>query len=275
MTDARAPIRLSDRWATTRPSKSVGTRILDLVAATCVLTLATPLLLIAAAGIRLTNPGPIFYRARRMGRDRRLHPTASTRPGYPERRQAGYGGREFTMYKFRTMRVAANSGDAITGRDDARVFPFGGWLRATKIDELPQLLNVVKGDMSLVGPRPEAPEIVRNYYTANDLTTLRIAPGITSPGTLYYYTHGEALLPSKAVVETYVQHLLPVKLALDRVYMRRPSVFYDLQIILRTARLLVARMLGRHNFSDPPELADADVTIPYRSMRSRVVDARS
>src|SRR5262249_18512482 len=152
----------------------------------------------------------------------------------------------------------------ITGKNDPRVFPFGAWLRTTKIDELPQLFNVIKGDMALVGPRPEAPEIVRRHYTVDDLTTLQIAPGITSPGTLYYYTHGEAVLPSDQVVETYVRRLLPTKLALDRVYMRRPSLLYDLRMIARTMTLVIARALGRQRFSDPPELAEVDVSAGYR-----------
>ena len=107
------------------------------------------------------------------------------------------------MYKFRTMRVSANA-SSITAASDSRVFPFGAFLRATKIDELPQLVNVLKGDMSLVGPRPEAPEIVRDHYTADDLTTLQVPPGLTSPGSVYYYTHGESTLADDAAVDHYV-----------------------------------------------------------------------
>src|SRR5580765_2430484 len=185
---------------------SIGKRLLDIVVTACALTAAAPLLLVAAVGIRLTSPGPVLYRAQRIGRDRR-RPYANLCLGayQPERRRAGYGGREFTMYKFRTMHVSADPGSSITARNDSRVFPFGAWLRATKIDELPQLINIIRGDMTLVGPRPEAPDIVRNHYTPDDLSTLQTLPGLTSPGSLYYYTHCEAKLPNDAVVELYVQ----------------------------------------------------------------------
>jgi Sugar transferases involved in lipopolysaccharide synthesis len=239
----------------------MGKRFMDIVVAGSALGLSTPLLLIAAIGIKLTSSGPILYRARRVGRDRRLpHKSSSIDKYLPERRQNGYGGRQFTMYKFRTMHLGANTGSAITSRDDSRVFPFGAWLRATKIDELPQLLNVIKGDMALVGPRPEAPEIVRGHYTADDLTTLQIPPGLTSPGSLYYYTHCEGVLPDDtAVMEMYLKRFLPVKLAIDRVYMRHATVNYDVRVLLRTIALLVARLVGSQCFPDPPELAEADV----------------
>ncbi len=225
-------------------------RALDLSMALCVLILASPLLLIAAVGIRLTSPGPVLYRARRVGRDRRR-----------ERRQGPYRGREFTMYKFRTMRVGADRGSpSITAWNDARVFPWGRLLRATKVDELPQLLNVIKGDMALVGPRPEAPDIVRSHYSPADIRTLEVLPGVTSPGTLYYYTHCEPLLAEDGVVDTYVQRLLPVKLAVDRVYLKRPTLSYDMRVLLRTLFVLAARVVGRRRFPDPPELKDADVS---------------
>jgi lipopolysaccharide/colanic/teichoic acid biosynthesis glycosyltransferase len=166
------------------------------------------------------------------------------------------------MFKFRTMRM--NTSDAtspITAFNDSRVFPFGAFLRATKIDELPQLINVLKGDMSLVGPRPEAPEIVRSHYTTSDLATLQVPPGLTSPGTVYFYTHCESKLATDAVVDEYIQRLLPAKLALDRVYIKRPTVFYDLRVILRTVATIVARTLGKRGFPDPPELAEADVKL--------------
>ena len=165
------------------------------------------------------------------------------------------------MYKFRTMRLdTADQTKPITALNDSRVFPFGAFLRATKIDELPQLINVLKGDMTLVGPRPEAPEIVRSYYTSDDLTTLQVPPGLTSPGTVYYYTHGESKLTTEtSVVEEYVQHLLPAKLALDRAYMKRPTVLYDIRVILRTIVTIVSRGLGRRWFPDPPELAESNV----------------
>src|SRR6478672_10423613 len=112
-------------------------RIFDASIAMCLLVVASPLLMIGAIGIKLTSPGQIFYRAKRIGRDRRR-----------ERRNEPYRGREFTMYKFRTMRIEASGSSApLTSWNDSRVFPWGRFLRATKIDELPQLINVIKGDM--------------------------------------------------------------------------------------------------------------------------------
>jgi lipopolysaccharide/colanic/teichoic acid biosynthesis glycosyltransferase len=236
-------------------------RLFDAGISLCLLILCSPLLILAAIGIKLTDPGPVFYKARRIARDRRR--ARADRRSAPRdsdrRRQDGYWGREFTMYKFRTMRIAPSGGASpITARNDSRVFPFGAFLRATKIDELPQLINVLTGDMTLVGPRPEAPEIVRRHYTPDDLTTLRVAPGVTSPGTVYYYTHCESILAVDSAVDQYVEELLPAKLALDRVYLRRATMLYDVRVILRTIAGIGARVVGSRRFPDPPELREAE-----------------
>jgi lipopolysaccharide/colanic/teichoic acid biosynthesis glycosyltransferase len=194
-----------------------------------------------------------------MARDRRrLGSDRGSKLRDPERRRQDYWGREFTMYKFRSMHVTANdSASPITARNDPRVFPFGRFLRATKIDELPQLFNVLKGDMTLVGPRPEAPEIVRRYYSQDDLQTLQAAPGITSPGTVYYYTRGESTLAEDGVLDQYVRELLRGKLALDRIYLQHPGLLYDLRIIVRTIAAIIVRTLGVARwFPDPPELRE-------------------
>jgi len=241
---------------------SWGKRLLDIVVAGAALVVVSPLLILAAIGIRLTSPGPVLYRAKRIGRDRRrgLPDTRGAGNLVERRRQDGYHGREFTMYKFRTMRVdTGNNSSPITAAHDTRVFPFGAFLRATKIDELPQLINVLKGDMSLVGPRPEAPEIVRDHYSPADITTLQVPPGVTSPGTIYYYTHGESTLAADGAVDFYIERLLPVKLALDRVYIKRGRALYDVRVLLRTAAAIVARIVGARRFPQPPELAQADM----------------
>jgi lipopolysaccharide/colanic/teichoic acid biosynthesis glycosyltransferase len=229
-------------------------RAIDAAVALVALIVFSPLLLIAAIGIKLTSPGPILYRAPRIARDRRRRPSdRRSKVRDSERRQDGYWGREFTMYKFRTMRIASSgAGTPITARNDSRVFPFGAFLRATKIDELPQLFNVLKGDMTLVGPRPEAPEIVRSHYTKE------VHPGVTSPGTVYYYTHCESTLATDAVVDQYVEELLPAKLALDRVYLRRANLLYDLRVVLRTIAGITARIFGSKSFPDPPELREVE-----------------
>jgi lipopolysaccharide/colanic/teichoic acid biosynthesis glycosyltransferase len=222
-------------------------RLFDVSSALCLLAVLSPLLLVGAIGITLTSPGPVLYRARRIGRDRRQ-----------QQRREPYRGREFTMYKLRTMHVEAYSGSpSITAWHDPRVFPLGRLLRATKIDELPQLVNVIKGDMSLVGPRPEAPDVVRAHYRADDVMTLQVAPGVTSPGTVYYYTHCEAMLTANVVMDVYVEQVLPLKLALDRVYLSNATFLYDLRILVRTIKVVVARTLGIRRFPDPPELRHA------------------
>lgn len=212
-------------------------RIFDIVSAAAGLVLAAPLLALAALVIRLSSPGPIFYPARRVG----------------------VGGRPFTMYKLRTMRPDHGSARVITTANDWRVFPFGRLLRAAKIDELPQLWNVLRGDMSIVGPRPEDPGIVAAYYSPMQRVTLSVRPGLTSPGTLYHDSAPDVATNDGAgdAEARYVQRVLPVKLAIDLYYVRNASLRYDLRIILRTFGLLAGKLLGRRAFGQPPELAAA------------------
>lgn len=211
-------------------------RLLDVALTALALIVLAPALALAAIGIRLSSPGPVLYRAVRAGR----------------------GGRPFIMYKLRTMHARRRSDDSvITAARDPRVFPFGAWLRRTKLDELPQIFNVLRGDMAVVGPRPEDPSIVDQYYTQDQWETLEVAPGLTSPGALYSTTHGEQHLSAADAERDYVQRVLPVKLALDRVYVRRRSLAYDLALIGRTIGVVAGRALGRRGFPDPPEMAEA------------------
>src|SRR5919108_384083 len=165
-------------------------RLVDILLALLLLCATSPLFVLAALGIRLLSRGPILFRTTRIG----------------------LNGEPFTLHKFRTMSVhAPGSGPAITGRHDARVFPFGALLRQIKIDELPQLFDVLRGKMAIVGPRPEDPEIVARYYNDRQKQTLAVRPGMTSPASLFYYTHfGDYL--GEDVERDYVERLLPVKL---------------------------------------------------------------
>jgi lipopolysaccharide/colanic/teichoic acid biosynthesis glycosyltransferase len=211
-------------------------RLLDVVLSSVGLALVAPVLAIAALGIRLASPGPVLFRARRVGR----------------------AGTCFTMYKLRTMhRRQPPRASRITGQDDARVFPLGALLRRTKIDELPQLFNVLRGDMSIVGPRPEDPDIVERHYTALQRETLAVRPGLASPGSLYHYTHGDALLAGGDPESAYVDRLLPLKLALDVVYVRQASLPLDVRIIGRTLSTIGASLVGRRRFPAPPETREA------------------
>src|SRR5947208_2055187 len=162
------------------------------------------------------------------------------------------------MYKLRTMHARRRSdASVITGAEDPRVFPLGVWLRRLKIDELPQLVNVLRGEMAIVGPRPEDPAIVSRYYTALGMQTLAVPPGLASPGSIYSSTHGAALLQGSDPEAAYVARLLPLKLALDAVYVRRASLAYDARIAGRTLWVIVTTLLGRRRFPDPPELPEA------------------
>jgi len=211
-------------------------RLMDVVLSGVALVVVSPLLAVAALGIWLSDKGQIFYRAQLAGRD----------------------GRPFTMYKLRTMRVDHGAfRSVITADHDPRVFRFGGWLRRAKVDELPQLINILRGEMSIVGPRPEHPRIVEQYYGPEHRRLLQVRPGLTSPGTLYDYAHGEALVGRADPERAYVARLLPLRLALDLVYVDRPSLAYDLALIGRTVALIVAVVCGRRRFGDPPEMAEA------------------
>ena len=231
-------------------------RLFDIVAASLGLLVAAPVLLLAALGIRLSSKGPVLYRSLRVGQ----------------------GGGVFTMLKLRTMHADQRGRiSKITGHNDPRVFPLGRLLRKAKIDELPQLLNVLAGDMAIVGPRPEEPVFVARHYAPEHRETLAVRPGLASPGSIYNYTHGERQLAGADAERDYLERVLPVKLALDRVYVQRRSFGYDLRVIGRTLRVIVATMLGRAAFENPPELAmSGDLTVAARRWDRNTVpsDAR-
>lgn len=210
-------------------------RLFDVIFATLAILMLAPVFLAAAVAIRITSPGPVFYPARRTGRR----------------------GADFVMYKFRTMHVVQKSQSVITGTHDARVFPVGRILRATKIDELPQLLNVLLGQMSIVGPRPEDPAIVAKHYGPLGHETLTVRPGLASYGSLYNYTHGQLLLDDSDPEKSYVSQLLPIKLALEVVYVRNGALISDLRIIARTLFTIAGIALGKRNFKEPRELTAA------------------
>lgn len=209
-------------------------RMLDIVISLVAIIVTLPLWIMAAIGIFLTSEGPIFYKAQR----------------------AGLGGHVFTMHKFRTMHWAPQvQGSAITAKADSRIFAFGNFLRKTKIDELPQFIDVIRGDLSIVGPRPEDPKIVDLHYTPWMKETLQIKPGITSPGALWGYTKMEEFLEGGDPEKAYVERVLPHKLALEYVYAKRSNIKYDLSLMWRTAVVVVQICLGKKKFPDQPEAA--------------------
>ena len=210
-------------------------RMLDVTLAGMALIVVAPLLALLAIGIRLAGPGPIFYRAQRVGRD----------------------SRPFTMYKLRTMRIGDAATTVITAQGDPRIFPLGRLLRRLKLDELPQLVNILRGEMSIVGPRPEDPSMVQRFYAPFYYKSFDVPPGLTSPGSIYAYTHGEAQLDLRDAERSYGEQLLPIKMALDLVYVARAGVGYDIALICRTVWTLGTALLGRRSFPLPPELPEA------------------
>jgi lipopolysaccharide/colanic/teichoic acid biosynthesis glycosyltransferase len=217
--------------------RRISKRLLDASFALTALLFLAPVFLFASAGILATSPGPIFYHAQRVGK----------------------GGKPFSMLKFRTMHVGSDRASAITAPCDSRIFRFGLWLRRLKIDELPQFVNILKGEMSLVGPRPEDPKIVERDYSHWMRETLLVVPGVTGPGSVYGYVFGDALLDRVDPEGSYARNLLPPKLALERAYMERAGFFSDLGYILLTALAIAAHVLG-HNV----RLPQADIVAARR-----------
>lgn len=185
-------------------------RALDLVAALALLVLLSPVLAVALVAVRLSLPGPALYRARRVGKD----------------------GREFDMFKLRTM--SAGHGPRITAAGDPRITRVGRILRDARLDELPQLWNVLTGDMSLVGPRPEDPAIVARY-SAEERAVLSVRPGVTGAAQLMF-RHEERMLPADDPETAYVRDILPAKLRVDLQYVRSRSLWGDVGILARTLR---------------------------------------
>jgi lipopolysaccharide/colanic/teichoic acid biosynthesis glycosyltransferase len=195
-------------------------RVFDIALAIPASLIAAPIVAVSALLVRLDSRGPVFYRGWRTG----------------------LGGRPFRIYKLRTMEADADTaGPEITRANDQRVTRIGRMLRRTKIDELPQLFNVLTGHMSLVGPRPEHPNYVR-LYTPEQRRVLEVKPGMTSLASILYADEQDLLMGENAE-KTYVDVVMPEKLEIDRRYVEGQSLRTDFVILLRTARLMLTRSL--------------------------------
>lgn len=193
-------------------------RAFDIVVSAMALLVLAPLLLGLAVAVMLGSPGGAFFRQVRVGK----------------------GGREFRLLKFRTMRPGSEAlGQITVGGRDPRITGIGYVLRKTKMDELPQLLNVFLADMSIVGPRPEVPKYVA-MYTPEQRQVLSVRPGITGAASVAYIDENELLGRSTDPERTYVEEVMPAKLALDLDYVRHQSFVNDLSILLRTGARLFA-----------------------------------
>ena len=185
-------------------------RLFDMVCAALGLLGLSPVLLLCALLVGLTSPGGVLFRQERVGKD-----------GVP-----------FTIYKFRSMRKD-NAGLKISTSSDSRITPVGRVLRKTKLDELTQLWNVLKGDMSFVGPRPEVREYT-DLYTPEQRQVLLVRPGITGLASIRYRNENDLLSASTDPNRTYIEEVMPAKLALDLEYIPRACVSYDVRLILET-----------------------------------------
>ena len=193
-------------------------RILDVTASGLGLLLLSPLFLIVAIWIRLDSPGPVFYRQTRVGRYNK----------------------DFRLLKFRSMRIGSDKKGLITvGGRDPRVTRSGYWIRKYKLDELPQLINVFKGDMSLVGPRPEVRKYV-DLYTPEQLHVLDVRPGITDMASIRYRNENELLEQAADPEQFYRDTVMQDKLRINLEYVSDHSFFKDIKIILMTFKAVVS-----------------------------------
>jgi lipopolysaccharide/colanic/teichoic acid biosynthesis glycosyltransferase len=190
---------------------NVAKRIFDLAGSAIGLLVLSPLFVIIAVVVKLSSPGPVFFRQERMGR----------------------GFTRFRIFKFRTMIVNDPDAALVTVRGDPRITTFGRFLRKAKLDELPQLINVLKGDMSLVGPRPEVPQYVE-MFRDDYAEILTIRPGITDQASVRFRDEEGILAASDEPAETYVREVLPRKIALAKEYNRERTFLLDLLLIFRT-----------------------------------------
>lgn len=202
-------------------------RIFDILFALTFFAVLFPIYPLTAVIIMIVSPGNPIYKAERIGKD----------------------GRVFTCYKFRSMNIDSGQVLLTTLRNDERIFPFGAFIRRTKVDEFPQILNVLLGQMSVVGPRPEDRINADKLYVGGYERILSVRPGLTSPASLYDYTHGE-----KYETEAeYERDFLPKKLQLEYYYVKNQSLAYDIVLIIRTAVTIIKILCGVTDFPEPKE----------------------
>ena len=187
-------------------------RIFDFICSTLGLIVLSPILIAIVIKIKIGSDGPVFFKQIRVGEKNK----------------------EFGILKFRTMVVDAEKlGRQITVGNDSRITKIGAFLREYKLDELPQLINVFKGDMSLVGPRPEVPRYVK-LYNEEQKKVLEVKPGITDLASIRYRDENDLLAEAKNPDDFYINTIMPDKLALNLVYINKNNVFFDIYIILKT-----------------------------------------
>lgn len=189
-------------------------RLFDIGLSLIALIILLPLFILIAMAIRINSRGSAFYKQTRVGKD----------------------GNEFELFKFRTMYINSDKAGLLTiGSKDYRITGVGYWLRKYKLDELPQLLNVLKGDMSFVGPRPEVRKYV-NLYTPAQLRVLTVKPGVTDWASIKYFDENDILAGSDDPEDMYIRVIVPSKISKNLEYIDNQDLFMDLKIILSTIK---------------------------------------
>lgn len=204
-------------------------RCFDLLFAVCFLLVFSPVYILTWLIIKIVSPGPAIYKAKRVGKNGLL----------------------FDCYKFRSMRVDSGKVKLTTLQNDDRIFPFGKFIRKAKIDEMPQAVNILNGEMSVVGPRPEDKDNADKVYVGEYKHIMDVKPGLTSTASLYDYTHGELFEDE----ERYEKEFMPKKLKLELYYVNHRSFWYDIFLILKTAWLIILKICGKNVFGEPKEIA--------------------
>lgn len=194
-------------------------RSFDFICGLVAFIVLSPIFILSAVGILISDGGPIFYTAHRIGK----------------------GNKPFKMYKFRSMRVARAANEASLRPDEDRIFPFGHFIRKVKIDELPQLLNILNGTMSIVGPRPVAQDQFGLFRTGKWNLAAEVPVGLSGPAALYDFIYGDQFTDEKE----YMEKVYPTRRELEYVYVKKAGVFYDLKMIVYTVICILYALVGR------------------------------
>lgn len=194
-------------------------RCIDFISALLGIIVTSPFWVIAIVGILISDLGPIFYTAHRIGK----------------------GNKPFKMYKFRSMRVAKAANEASLRPDEDRIFPFGHFIRRVKIDELPQLLNILNGTMSLVGPRPVAQDQFELFRTGKWNEAAKVPVGLSGPAALYDFIYGDQFTDEKE----YMEKVFETRRELEYVYVKKAGIFYDLKMIVYTVICILYALVGK------------------------------
>lgn len=194
-------------------------RIFDFICALLALIILSPIFVLTAVGILISDWGPVFYTSTRIGKDNK----------------------GFKMFKFRSMRVARGADEASLRPDEDRIFPFGHFIRKAKIDELPQLINILNGTMSIVGPRPVAEDQFDMFRYGKWNEAAKVPVGLTGPAALYDYIYGDQITDETE----YMEKVYPTRRELEYTYVQKASLWYDLKMIIYTLICIVYSLCGK------------------------------